>query len=193
MRKGRERKRSKISLKIIIIIIIIVTVIATGIYFFYRFYWNREQKMMENGWVNMELHYIGSAKTDYMKNHWDVIDDFWLRKDGELTYVYPTGDKSYEFWRDYDDYQLYNQRYEYYDMDFDPQETFVEGENVYYVISYLRRLEWLQYNPNEISQFGGVLNRAGKEWDAEIEDDKVYFYKIEYSGGHHLADVSMEF
>lgn len=47
-----------------------------------------------------------------------------------------------------------------------------------YVFSLGRKLKWLQYNPDEISQFGGVMNRAGKEWDAEIEEDMVYFYEF---------------
>lgn len=36
------------------------------------------------------------------------------------------------------------------------------------------------------------MNRAGKEWDAEIEEDMVYFYEFEYSG-KYLARVEMEF
>lgn len=61
-----------------------------------------------------------------------------------------------------------------------------------YVFSLVRKLEWLQYNPDEISQFGGVMNRAGKEWDAEIEEDMVYFYEFEYLG-RNIVRVEMEF
>lgn len=85
-----------------------------------------------------------------------------------------------------------NKWYEFYDEDFDPQSALEKGGDSMYVFSLGRKLKWLQYNPDEISQFGGVMNRAGKEWDAEIEEDMVYFYEFEYSG-KYLARVEMEF
>lgn len=165
--------------------------IAAGVCILYRYYQGREQEMTEDGWINVELQYIGSAKTNHMKDNMDIIGDCWLKKEGELTYVYSEEGGSYEFLVNYSDYQRVNQWYKFYDLDFDPQSSLEKDR--YYVFSLFRRLEWLQYKPDKISQFGGVMNRAGKEWDADIEEDTVYFYEFEYSGEHHLADVSMEF
>lgn len=191
MIKRRAGNKYKISSKTIIIIItIILIVIVMSIYTFSRFYQNENQTMTEDGWVNVELHYIGSAKTDWMKRSDIVIDwEPWLRTEGELTYTY--GD--YEFLYDYTDYQRVSKWYEFYDLDFEPQSALEKGGDGYYVFSLGRKLEWLQYNPDEVSRFGGVMNRAGKEWSAEVEEDTVYFYEFEYSGIKHLADVSMEF
>ena len=191
MIKSRARNKYKISLKIIIIIItIIMVVMIMSIYTFSRFYQNGDQTMAEDGWVNVELHYIGSAKTDWMKRDGKVIDyEPWLRTEGELTYTY----LDYYLLHKYSNYLAYDKLFEFYDVDFDSQSAFGKGGDSYYVFSLGRKLEWLQYNPDEISQFGGVKNRAGKEWSAEVEEDTVYFYEFEYSGEHHLADVSMEF
>ena len=189
--KRRARNINKISLKTIIIIItIILIVIVMSIYTFSRFYQNGDQTMAGDGWVNVELHYIGSAKTDWMKIS-DIVIDYepWLRTEGELTYTY----LDYYFLYDYSHYLIDNQWFEFYDLDFAPQSALEKGGNSHYVLSLGRKLEWLQYNPNEISDFGGVINRAGKEWSAEVEEDTVYFYEFEYSGIKHLADVSMEF
>ena len=177
--------------KIFVITIIIVMVIAISICLFWILNRNRKDAAMtEDGWVNVELHYVGSAKTDWMKRNGKVIDyETGLRTEGELTYTY--GD--YYFLYDYSHYLIEDNMDEFYDLDFDPQSAFGKGGDSYYVYSLGRKLEWLQYNSDEISQFGGVKNRAGKEWDAEIEEDTVYFYEFEYSGEHHFADVSMEF
>ncbi len=187
-KKRKTGSKYKIS---VITIIIIIIVLAISICSFWIL--NRNKKdaaITEDGWVNVELHYIGSAKTDWMKISEIVIDwEPWLHTEGELTYTY--GD--YEFLYDCTDYQRVNKWYEFYDLDFDPQSDLEKGGDSHYVFSLGRKLEWLQYNPDEISQFGGIINRAGKEWDAEIEEDTVYFYEFEYSGEHHLADVSMEF
>ena len=144
----------------VIIIIIIVMVLAISICLFWILNKNRKDAAItEDGWVNVELHYIGSAKSDYMKISDIVVD--WeplLRTEGELTYTY--GD--YEFLHDYADYQRVNKWYEFYDLDFDPQSDLEKDGDSHYVFSLGRKLEWLQYKPDEISQFGGVMNRAGK-------------------------------
>lgn len=164
-------------------------VIATGIYISYRFYQGREQKMTEDGWVNVELYYIGCAKTVFMEEHdFHVDNEDYIRADGELLYTYD----AYYFIKDYSDYQRESRWYKFYDPDFEPQTALEKEKDTYYVFSVGQKLEWLQYNPNEISQFGGVFNRAGKEWESEIEEDVVYFYKFEYSG-KHLARVEVEF
>ena len=175
----------------VITIIIIVMVLAISICSFWILNRNRKDAAItEDGWVNVELHYIGSAKTDLMKRDGKVIDyEPWPRTEGELTYTY----LDYYLLHKYSNYLSYDKLFEFYDLDFDPQSDLEKGGDSHYVFSLGRKLEWLQYNPDEISQFGGVLNRAGKEWDAEIEEDTVYFYEFEYSGEHPLADVSMEF
>ena len=194
MKKSKRSKREKTKkIAILIIVVIIVVVIIVAACILYRFHQSREQEMTEDGWINVELQYIGSAKTDYMKKYWEGMDDkLWVMTNGELMYTYSEWGGSYEFLDDYTDYQRRDRRYEFYDLDFEPQTVLEKGGYSHYVFSPGRKLEWLQYKPDEISQFGGVLNSAGKEWDAEMED-VVYFYEFEYSGKHHLADVSMEF
>lgn len=186
----KRRKRSKKS--IVIIITIIAMVIITGGFILYRFQQNQKQGITGDDWLSVELKYIGSAKTNFMKENsdWLIIDDeHYIRTEEELTYTYV----DYQFLYDYSHYQTEDQWYKFYELDFDPQVALEKGEYRQYVFLPGRKLEWLQYKPDEISQFGGVMNRAGKEWDAEIEEDTVYFYEFEYSGEHHLADVSMEF
>jgi len=190
-RKKSNRKRSKKS--IIGIIAIMVMVISTSIYISYGFHQSREQEMEmpEDGWVNVELYYIGCAKTDFMKENkdWLIIDnERYIWTEGELTYTY----SDYQFIYDYSHYQTEDQWFKFYDLDFDPQVALEKEKGIHYVFSLGRKLEWLQYKPDEISQFGGVFNRAGKEWESEIEEDVAYFYKFEYSG-KHLARVEVEF
>lgn len=184
MIKRRARNKYKISLKTVMIIVVIILI---SICIFCKFYLDKAQAVTESDWVNVELHYIGSAKTDYKKEEKIYIDND-IRTDDELTYTY----SYYYFLRDYFDYQIEDQWYKFYDPDFEPKFALENGKDRYYVFSRGRKLEWLQYNPNKISQFGGVMNRAGKEWDAEIEEDMVYFYEFEYSG-EYLARVEMEF
>ena len=190
------KRKTESKYKIFVItIIIIVMVIGISICLFWILNRNRKDAAMtEDGWVNVELHYIGSAKTDYMKNNWEIMDDkIWLKTDGELIYTCSEEGRDYEFLDDYTDYQRVSKWYEFYDADFDPESALEKGGGSLYVFSPGRKLEWLQYKPDEISRFGGVMNRAGKEWEEEFEEDTAYFYKFEYSGNHHLADVSMEF
>ncbi|MCM1267223.1 MAG: hypothetical protein NC302_04895 [Bacteroidales bacterium] len=170
---------------------IIFGMVVLCVFAFWGYSNSRKQETAESEWVDAELHYIGSAKTEYMRKHWAGMDDdvLWQHTEGELIYICQT----YCFLDDYSDYLRENQWYEFYDADFEPQSALEKGGDSQYVFSLGRKLEWLQYNPDKISQFGGIYNRAGKEWEAELEEDTVYFYEFEYSEKRYLADVSMEF
>lgn len=57
----------------------------------------------------------------------------------------------------------------------------------------LNKLQWLQYNPEWKSQFGGMANRAGINWDTELMEGYVYFYDFDAIKDGYLADMSLEF
>lgn len=84
MVRRRARNKFKISLKTAIIIIVLIILIS--IYNFCKFYQDRGQAVAESDWVNVELHYIGSAKTNLFKEKDSHMhDEYYIHTDGELT------------------------------------------------------------------------------------------------------------
>lgn len=145
--------------------------------------------MTEDGWVDIELTYIGSAKVSKIG-----VDTTWSDTpkytDGDLEFTYAW----FNFLSDYDDYQIDDKWFGFYDADFDVESTLEYRKGIRYVYSYGRELTWLQYQSKKKSNFGRVLTRAGVDWEKELEDYTVYFYEFEYDSKKNgpLADMAVE-
>lgn len=124
----------------------------------------------------VELTYIGSAKA----NNYKKVLEYGMTYsrpglDGETLYTYEgylifSGEKMFDIYCSEEWFDLYDVEFE-----------IAYKEGVEYVMSFGRELEWLQYNPNWITQFGTVANRAGFDWNAEIDPTIVYVYTFKYN------------
>ncbi|MCH5264028.1 MAG: hypothetical protein J1F42_14060 [Lachnospiraceae bacterium] len=66
----------------------------------------------------------------------------------------------------------------------------------YYLMIYGRKLDWMQYNPGRMSQFGGVEYRIGVDWESNVEEGTFFFYEIDgeqIERGYLPEEVTLEF
>ena len=132
-----------------------------------------EQKRFKD----VQLFYIGTAKVDASK--YEKVFDYGMTYrpyfDGEDLFTF----EGYLIFVDEKQFNLYSSEKWFNLYDFEFEIVYEEGIN--YVMSFGRKLEWLQYNPNWISQFGTVANRVGFDWNAEIDPATVYVYAFKYN------------
>lgn len=186
----RKKKRNRINLLILILLIILVVLT----YLFARNLKKVEskeekEKLIEKNtkdeWVDLNLRYLGSAKT--MLEEWGINEegDFNKLEDGGV--IYHIG--SYKIFSSPEEYIKYDkQMNKIYDEDF----IFKEKEGKRYVYMYGRKMNWLQYNPGRKSMSGGYANRAGLDWDMEFTKNTLFFYEYDFKDYGYLVDMTME-
>lgn len=129
---------------------------------------------VQDKFVDVELEYVGSAKVGETKNNKEEL--FIMRgepySDDDLLYSY----HGYRLFAG-DGFSRWREKLNLYCLDYE-EASYQKGEM--YVMSFGRKLEWLQYNPEWYTQFGHVVNRAGLAWDDEIDPTIVYVYKFSY-------------
>ena len=191
--------------KKIIVCVGVVIVIASTI-FLVQYYKKQkilhELESLENGYrlftlegykknfINLELKYVGQAKVSTEKK--SEFEVYTMKEgprfDGETLYAID----GYLFFPDKMTFEIYKDIYfNLYDIDFDI--GYEEGKE--YVMSIGRELKWLQFNPDWISQFGTVANRAGFEWNEEVVPYTVYVYEFSYDYKKYgnLGEMTIEF
>lgn len=144
-----------------------------------------EKSKKKDEWVDLDLKYIGSAKTK--SNTWDTNEygDYNKFEDGNLVYYIGR----YGIFISLDSYMKNNKRLdEIYDEDFILEEK--EGKE--YVYMYGRKMKWLQYNPGRESMSGGYANRAGLDWEMEFAENTLFFYEHDSIEDGGLAEMLME-
>ena len=175
-----------------IIVCVVVVIVIDSTIFMAQYYKRqkilRELESLENGYriftlegykknfINLELKYVGQAKVSIeKKSEFEV----YTMKEGPRF----DGDTLYAIYKD-----IY---FGLYDIDF--VIDYEEGKK--YVMSIGRELKWLQFNPDWISQFGTVANRAGFEWNEEVIPYTVYVYEFSYDNKKYgnLGEMTMEF
>lgn len=144
----------------------------------------------KKNFVNLDLKYVGQAKVSIEKK--SEFEVYTMKEgprfDGETLYaidgyLFFAGDRGFEIYKD-----IY---FGLYDIDFDID--YEEGKE--YVMSIGRELKWLQFNPDWISQFGTVANRAGFEWNEEVVLNTAYVYEFSYDYKKYgnLGEMTIEF
>ena len=147
-------------------------------------------KGYKKNFINLDLKYVGQAKVSIEKT--DEFEMYLMetcpRFDGDTLYAID----GYLFFASEMSFEIYKDNFfELYDIDFVPE----YGEEKMYVMSIGRELKWLQYNPDWISQFGTVANRAGFKWDEEVVPNTVYVYEFsyDYKKCGYLGEMTLEF
>lgn len=196
----QEKMKKKIIVCAVVIIIIVFTIFMVQ--------YCKKQKILheleslENGYrlftlegykknfVDLDLKYVGQAKVSIEKS--DEFEMYVMKEkprfDGETLYA----GEGYLFFAGEEGFKVYKDiHFGLYDIDFDI--VYEEGKE--YVMSIGRELKWLQFNPDWISQFGTVANRAGFEWNEEVVPNTVYVYEFSYDYKKYgnLGEMTIEF
>ena len=113
--------------------------------------------MSEDGWVNVELKYLGSIK---MRNL-EIIElaepKHYKYSDGDLEYTLWL----YKFWSDQKSFQKDAEISGFYDADFDTEAAIQYEKGKRYVYCYGRKITWMQYNTSKKTVFENVPSRIG--------------------------------
>ena len=174
-KRSKREKTKKIAILIIVVIIVVVIIVAACI--LYRFHQSREQEMTEDGWINVELCYIGSAHGRLNIVAVGVPEE-WAKK--EYVYNQYNGyfiitEKSWDFCA---------KACEFSDLDFEPQFE----ENHAYVCTYGYQLKTLEYSTEKRTSWSnGYYNRATL-WTDDFHEKTYYFYEIGEIG-HELGNM----
>lgn len=144
----------------------------------------------EKRFKDVPLTYIGKAQV----NNSRAFDIFKMKEkpcfDGETLFTF----SGYLFFEDEEMFDIYVKDEKWFalsDISFE-----IEYENgKLYVMSLGRELKWLQYNPDWTTQFGTVVNRAGFDWNENIDSSVVYIYQFsyDYEKYGHLAFMKEEY
>lgn len=127
----------------------------------------------EDEWVDLELTYLGSAKVSKRDGLGSTAPK---ETENGVDYVMTV---SLHYVADYSDYQAYDEEHGFYDVDFDAESTFVEKEGVFYIMNYGKKPLWIQYQTKQ-NRWGVMPVRMGLDWDAEVNENTLYFYAFEY-------------
>lgn len=127
----------------------------------------------EDEWVDLELTYLGSAKVSKRDGLGSMAPK---ETENGVEYAAPT---SIHYVADYSDYQVYDKKHGFYDVDFDVESVFVKKEGVFYIMNYGKKPLWIRYRTKQ-TRWGTMPVRMGLDWDAEVNENTLYFYAFNY-------------
>lgn len=127
-----------------------------------------EEKNPPDEFIDLKLSYVGSARV----GGGPVIASGIIFEEDDLQCT----NTGYWFIMGKDEYELYVDICEINEEDLNLE--IKEGKS--YIFSWGRKIKWLQYNPARKSTYGGLMNRAGLDWNMEFERDRLFFYEFNY-------------
>ena len=186
--KGKRRNRCIFCVSIAGVAVIAAALISKSVWNHIR---ERDIIMSEDGWVNVELNYLGSIKMRDL----EIIEQSSNPKhykylDGDLEYT----TWLYKFWADQKSFQKDAEASGFYDADFDTEAAIQYEKGKKYVYCYGRKITWMQYSTSEKTVFENVPSRIGVDWESPIEEYTIYVYEFAYDTekNGHLADMEYE-
>ena len=186
-KKGKGRNRFIFYVSMAGVAVIAAALISKSVWNHIR---ERDIIMSEDGWVNVELKYLGSIK---MRNL-EIIElaepKHYKYSDGDLEYTLWL----YKFWSDQKSFQKDAEISGFYDADFDTEAAIQYEKGKRYVYCYGRKITWMQYNTSKKTVFENVPSRIGVDWEIPMEEYTIYVYEFAYDTekNGHLADMEYE-
>ena len=188
-RKAKRKRRNKciFYVSIVGVVMIVAALISKSVWNHIR---EKDITVSEDGWVNVELKYLGSIKMRDLEIIGSAKPKHYKYSDGDLEYTMWL----YKFWADQKSFQKDAEASGFYDADFDTEAAIQYEKGKQYVYCYGRKITWMQYSTSEKTVFENVPSRIGVDWEIPMEEYTIYVYEFAYDTekNGHLADMEYE-
>ena len=168
-RKAKRNRRNKCILYVNIVGVVMIVAALSS-----KSVWNhireKDITVSEDGWVNVELKYLGSIKMRDLEIIGSAKPKHYKYSDGDLEYTMWL----YKFWSDQKSFQKDAEISGFYDADFDTEAAIQYEKGKRYVYCYGRKITWMQYNTSEKTVFENVPSRIGVDWEIPMEEYTIY-------------------